>query len=244
MEFVLFKSNQFQSCRKEVGRWWTHNLTHSCTSSSEWNWHPRMSFFRSPKMRKSQGERLGCTEDVEVFPSQISEAYPSPDCQYGHGSYHAKGWFRRQHSRAFWLYGASQLPQTPWNEPHLSTLLCLPPFPMLDGHILHYAHLQSNKKQLCEPVRFHYAFLLLYVLKRVSGFHLAVPQIKHIVCLYTNFINSKGSWLVGRPRMMWKNNINHDLREIDYTWDDWKTLAEDREVWRAYVHAVMNLQVR
>ena len=40
------------------------------------------------------------------------------------------------------------------------------------------------------------------------------------------------------------NNINHDLREIDYTGDDWKTLAEDKEVWRAYVHAVMNLRVR
>ena len=35
-----------------------------------------------------------------------------------------------------------------------------------------------------------------------------------------------------------------DLREVDYTGDDWKTLAEDREVWRAYVHAAMNLRVR
>ena len=26
--------------------------------------------------------------------------------------------------------------------------------------------------------------------------------------------------------MMWENNINHDLREIDCTGDDWKTLAE------------------
>ena len=45
-------------------------------------------------------------------------------------------------------------------------------------------------------------------------------------------------------RMGWENIINHDLREVDYTGDDWKTLAEDREVWRAYVHVVMNLRVR
>ena len=38
--------------------------------------------------------------------------------------------------------------------------------------------------------------------------------------------------------------INHDLREVDYTGDDWKTLAEDREVWRAYAHAAMNLRIR
>ena len=44
--------------------------------------------------------------------------------------------------------------------------------------------------------------------------------------------------------MRWENNINHDLREVDYTGDDWKTLSEDWEVWRAYVHAVMNLRVR
>ena len=38
----------------------------------------------------------------------------------------------------------------------------------------------------------------------------------------------------GRPRMRWENIINHDLREIDYTGDDLKSLAEEREVWRAY----------
>ena len=43
----------------------------------------------------------------------------------------------------------------------------------------------------------------------------------------------EGKRPVGRPRM----------REVDYTGDDWKTV-EDREVWRAYVHAVMNLRVR
>ena len=54
--------------------------------------------------------------------------------------------------------------------------------------------------------------------------------------------NERGAWKlvvgkpegkrpVGRPRMRWENNINHDLREVDYTGDDWKTLAEDREVY-------------
>ncbi|PSN31650.1 hypothetical protein C0J52_28046 [Blattella germanica] len=41
---------------------------------------------------------------------------------------------------------------------------------------------------------------------------------------------------VGRPRMKWENNINHKLREVDYTGDDWKTLA--------YVRTAMNLRVR
>ena len=55
---------------------------------------------------------------------------------------------------------------------------------------------------------------------------------------------TRGEEPVGRTRMRWENNINHDLREMDYTGDDWKSLAEYREVWRAYVHAAMNLRVR
>ena len=67
--------------------------------------------------------------------------------------------------------------------------------------------------------------------------------------------NERGAWKllvgkptgkrpVGRPRMRWENNINHDLRGVDYTGDGWKTLVEDREAWRAYVHSAMNLRVR
>ncbi|PSN51107.1 hypothetical protein C0J52_07979 [Blattella germanica] len=54
----------------------------------------------------------------------------------------------------------------------------------------------------------------------------------------------EGKRPVGRPRMKWENNINHDLGEVDYTGDDWKTLAQDRDVWRAYVYTAMNLRVR
>ncbi|PSN33074.1 hypothetical protein C0J52_14146 [Blattella germanica] len=52
----------------------------------------------------------------------------------------------------------------------------------------------------------------------------------------------KGKRPVGRPRMKWENNINQDLREVDYTGDDWKTLAQVRDVWRAYVRTAMNLR--
>ena len=32
------------------------------------------------------------------------------------------------------------------NGPHLSALICLPPFPIKDQHTLYYAHLHSNKE--------------------------------------------------------------------------------------------------
>ncbi|PSN54474.1 hypothetical protein C0J52_05530 [Blattella germanica] len=54
----------------------------------------------------------------------------------------------------------------------------------------------------------------------------------------------EGKRPVSRPRMKWENNINHDLREVDYTGDDWKTLVQDRDVWRAYFRTAMNLRVR
>ena len=34
------------------------------------------------KCGSHKGKDLGCTENAEVFPSQISEAYPSSDWQY------------------------------------------------------------------------------------------------------------------------------------------------------------------
>ena len=98
----------------------------------------------------------------------------------------------RQHSRAFRLYGASQQPQPPRNEPHLSTLPCLPPFLMLDEHTLHYALLQGNKEttvwtclfSLCiyptlQTVRNNSVanFCEECVLWRVFSFHLTAPRI-------------------------------------------------------------------
>ncbi|KAJ4427570.1 hypothetical protein ANN_25218 [Periplaneta americana] len=49
--------------------------------------------------------------------------------------------------------------------------------------------------------------------------------------------------LVGRPRRRWEDNIKLDLREVEYDGKDWINLAQNRDRWRAYVRAAMNLQV-
>jgi hypothetical protein len=48
---------------------------------------------------------------------------------------------------------------------------------------------------------------------------------------------------LGRPRRRWVDNIEMDLREVGWDGGDWIDLAQDRDRWRAYVNAVMNLRV-
>ncbi|KAJ4428368.1 hypothetical protein ANN_24387 [Periplaneta americana] len=47
---------------------------------------------------------------------------------------------------------------------------------------------------------------------------------------------------LGRPRRRWEDNIKMDLREVGYGGRDWINLAQDRDQWRAYVRAAMNLR--
>jgi hypothetical protein len=48
---------------------------------------------------------------------------------------------------------------------------------------------------------------------------------------------------VGRPRLMWVDNIKMNLREIEWDDMDWIDLARDRDQWRALMKTVMNLRV-
>jgi len=48
---------------------------------------------------------------------------------------------------------------------------------------------------------------------------------------------------LGRPRRRWENNIKMDLQEVGCGSMDWIELAQDRDMWRAIVNAVMNLGV-
>ena len=48
---------------------------------------------------------------------------------------------------------------------------------------------------------------------------------------------------LGRPRRRWEDNIKLDLQEVGWGIMDWIDLAQDRDRWRAFVNAVMNLRV-
>ncbi|KAJ4428690.1 hypothetical protein ANN_25683 [Periplaneta americana] len=52
----------------------------------------------------------------------------------------------------------------------------------------------------------------------------------------------EGKRPLGRPRRRWEDNIKMDLREVGYDGRDWINLAQDRDQWRAYVRAAMNLR--
>jgi hypothetical protein len=46
-----------------------------------------------------------------------------------------------------------------------------------------------------------------------------------------------------RPRPRWETNIMTDLQEVGCGGKDWIELARDRDRWRAFVNAVINLRV-
>jgi len=48
---------------------------------------------------------------------------------------------------------------------------------------------------------------------------------------------------LGRPRRRWVYNIKMDLQEVGCGYMDWIGLAQDRDMWRTLVSAVMNLRV-
>ncbi|KAJ4427408.1 hypothetical protein ANN_25030 [Periplaneta americana] len=54
----------------------------------------------------------------------------------------------------------------------------------------------------------------------------------------------EGKRPLGRPRRRWEDNIKMYLREVGYDGRDWINLAQDRDQWRAYVKAAMNLRTR
>ena len=52
----------------------------------------------------------------------------------------------------------------------------------------------------------------------------------------------EGKRQLGRPRRRWEDNIKMDLCNVGGG-GDWMELAQDRDRWRAFVNAVMNILV-
>jgi hypothetical protein len=46
---------------------------------------------------------------------------------------------------------------------------------------------------------------------------------------------------LGRPRSRWDNNIKIYFTEVGWENTDWIDVVHDRDRWRAFVYAVMNL---
>ena len=56
-------------------------------------------------------------------------------------------------------------------------------------------------------------------------------------------VKPEGKRPLGRPRRIWEDNIKMDLQEVGFVGMDWIDLAQDRDRWRSFVTAVMNLRV-
>jgi hypothetical protein len=48
---------------------------------------------------------------------------------------------------------------------------------------------------------------------------------------------------LGRPRRRWEDNIRMDLEKIGISAGNWVDSAQDRDYWKAFVNAVLNLRV-
>jgi hypothetical protein len=52
----------------------------------------------------------------------------------------------------------------------------------------------------------------------------------------------KGRRPLGRPRCMWVDGIEIDLREIGWDGMDWINVTQDRDHWRALLNMVMTIR--
>jgi len=56
-------------------------------------------------------------------------------------------------------------------------------------------------------------------------------------------VKPEGKRPLGRPRRRWVDNIRMNLQEVVCGYMDWIGRAQDRDSWRTFVSAVMNLRV-
>jgi hypothetical protein len=62
--------------------------------------------------------------------------------------------------------------------------------------------------------------------------------------VYRVFVGKReGKRPLGRHICRWEGNIKMDIQVVGFGGTDWIELAQDKDMWRALVNAVMNLRV-
>ena len=115
------------------------------------------------KCGSHKGKDLGYTEDAEVFPSQISEAYPSPDWQLCGWALSCKRMIPSDSipGRFDFMARRSTLIHQETNHTSLLFFACLH-FQCWTNTLYTAFTSRAIKTQLCGAVRFHYVCLLPY----------------------------------------------------------------------------------
>jgi hypothetical protein len=54
----------------------------------------------------------------------------------------------------------------------------------------------------------------------------------------------EGKRPLGRPRLRWEDNVKIELQEIECEGVHWNDLAQDGNLWKAFVNAAMNLRIQ
>ena len=72
-----------------------------------------------------------------------------------------------------------------------------------------------------------------------------ILSILHYIILYFKSLTLKstGKRPLGRPRRRWEDKITMDLKETGINTKDCVDSAEDRDYWRTFVNAALNLQI-
>jgi hypothetical protein len=91
-----------------------------------------------------------------------------------------------------------------------------------------------------------------FCLQKVNSLITVLPFKSALLSLHLNMqcqvtasctINTVNNRQLGRLRRRWEDNIKMGLQEVGYGGIDWIELAQDRDMWRTLMNAVMNLRV-
>jgi hypothetical protein len=105
----------------------------------------------------------------------------------------------------------------------------------MHGETIKPLHLSTNK------IMFHEKYVAKCIRMRWAGnvAHMGESRGVYRVLVGT----TEGKRLLGRPKRRWEGNIKMDLQKMGCEDKDWTDMDQDRDSWRALVHAVMNLRV-